>query len=451
MWRRRRQKRRSDSGSNLLRKAHTNHLPVPPLSLTHASTRPSFGSTTRSAHISVSKARMLQPVLSHPGAQVRDALRPTLFALVWCVFLLFLKRNALTESTWPTRAGSSLDASYYHSTDTAPQTIEGSKVWKDVDWAAYRVMASLSTVTGLLLAFRSNSAIERWSTARRKWSDVQATSRSLLRLLGASLLSRPQAQGTDSLQDFANQQSQRTQTQATLATIPFFSISLMCEMRGRSMELFPSDSPSLLRTDLIETLPPALVAAANQRREQPSSSSPQRSTETEKRKQLENLNSSHTFQSPPSSTHSSSSSSSSPNLAFSSLVHIQQSLDAFHSASLLTGPVYAHSIALVNSLTSHMTELERIRDTPIPLSVSQHFSRLLAIQTCLLAVVVVQRLYERWWLCLAAMGVVTSMLYGVDSFAAALGQPFGLEREDLPLGKYVQDAQRDWDEVRALL
>lgn len=389
---------------------------------------------------------MLRPLLSHLSAQVRDALRPTLFALLWCIFLLFLKRNTLTESTWPTRARSSLDASYHHTDDTEAQTIDWDKIWKDVDWASYRVMASLSTVTGLLLAFRSNSAIDRWSTARRKWSDVQATSRSLLRLLGASLLSGSQLRGAESIQDFANQQSQRTETQATLATIPFFSISLMCEMRGRSMELLPTDTPSLLRNDLIETFPPALVAAAN-RRHQPASASPQRSTETEKRKQIENLNSPHIIRPPPFG----SSTSSSPNLAFSSLVHIQQSLDAFHSTSLLSGPVYAHSIGLVNSLTSHMTELERIRDTPIPLSVSQHFSRLLAIQTCLLAVVVVHRLYERWWLCLGITGVVTSMLYGVDSFAAALGQPFGLEREDLPLEKYIQDAQGDWDEVRGLL
>ena len=62
-----------------------------------------------------------------------------------------------------------------------------------------------------------------------------------------------------------------------------------------------------------------------------------------------------------------------------------------------------------------------------------------------------QKLYERWWLCLGITGVVTGMLYGVDSFAAALGQPFGLEREDLPLDKYVQDAQGDWDEARGLL
>ncbi|KAJ1023918.1 hypothetical protein NDA13_004752 [Ustilago tritici] len=393
---------------------------------------------------------MLRPLLSHLGTQTRDTLRPTLFAVIWCVFLLILKRNTLTVSTWPTRARFSLDASYHHTTEAETQTLDWDKVWKDVDWASYRVMASLSTVTGLLLAFRSNSAIDRWSTARRKWSDVQATSRSLLRLLAPTLLSQPLSRGTETMKDFVHHQSKQKETQATLATIPFFSISLMYEMRGRSMELFPTESPSLLRDDLIESLPPALVAAAH-RQQQPSSasSSPLRSAETEKQKQIANLNSPRTIR-PPLPSHATSGNSS-PNLALSSLLHLQQSLDAFHPTSLLTSPVYAHSIGLVNSLTSHMTELERVRDTPIPLSVSQHFSRLLAIQTSLLAVVVVQKLYERWWLCLGITGVVTGMLYGVDSFAAALGQPFGLEREDLPLEKYVQDAQRDWDEARGLL
>ncbi len=40
------------------------------------------------------------------------------------------------------------------------------------------------------------------------------------------------------------------------------------------------------------------------------------------------------------------------------------------------------------------------------------------------------------------------MVYGVDSFAARLGQPFGLDREDLPLEKYVEVAQREWVDVR---
>ena len=34
----------------------------------------------------------------------------------------------------------------------------------------------------------------------------------------------------------------------------------------------------------------------------------------------------------------------------------------------LAGPIYAHSIGLLNSLNAQMTDLERVRDTPIPVS-----------------------------------------------------------------------------------
>lgn len=323
------------------------------------------------------------------------------------------------------------------------------RLWRHLEWSSYRIIASLSPVTGLLLAFRSNSAIERWSTARRKWSDVQATSRSLLRLLSASLL----ASGTTmvpaaaSVRDFAEKQEKRRRAEATLATIPFFSISLMCEMRGRALHLSPGGEQSLLRSDLVEVLPPALIALANRHHGNHSSASNDSDTpsDQEKCKQLANLNSPHTLR------ETVQHSNSSANLALTSLVLIQRSLDTLHSTSQLTAPVYAHSIGLLKSLTAHMSELERVRDTPIPLSVPTHFSRLLTIHTCLLPVVVVHKLNgERWRLCALVIGAVTSMLYGVDSFAAKLGQPMGLDKEDLPLEKYIADVQNEWQVTTAV-
>lgn len=419
---------------------------------------------------------MIQPLISNIKGQFRDALNPTLLALLWLSFLLTLKHvtHLTTEqpsATWPVRARSSLDASYpgpshpetpISSTRIGAISLDTEKLWKDCEWAAYRIMTSLSTVTGLLLAFRSNSAIDRWSTARRKWSDVQATSRSLLRLLSTSLL--PQLRNDEemgTLEQFAEKQSKQAKVEATLATIPFFSISLMCQMRGLALPIPPSTTLSttssnaqqnLLRGDLLDRLPPALIALANVQPSDPTAQPPaNKAGETERQKQLQNLNSPHIIH-PPTRIHPTST-----NLALTSLVLLQQNLNAFHGAAAqqsqssasLSGPVYAHSIGLLNGLSGHMTELERVRDTPIPLAVSKHFSRLLAIHTCLLPVVVVQRLGERWWLCAAIVAVVTSMMYGVDSFAARLGQPMGLDREDLPLEKYVADVQREWDEVRA--
>lgn len=370
---------------------------------------------------------MLRPILSHAGAQVKDALFPTALALLWCTALVIFKRHTLKQK---------------HSSEESAVSIDLDQTWKDLEWASYRIIASLSTVTGLLLAFRSNSAIDRWSTARRKWSDVQATSRSLLRLLSASLLYDSERLSPDSLDAFAEKQSSKAKVDATIATIPFFSISLMYEMRGRSLELTPGRR-SLLRSDLVDVLPPKLLAATTYQQASSPTERTAKEQEQKKGKQMVNVDSPHIIRPLTHSTRNST------NLALSALVLLQQSIDSFHRSEMLSSPVYAHSIGLINSLSSHMTELERIRDTPIPLSVSRHFSRLLAIHTTLLPILVTQRLHERLWLGLLIVGVVTSMLYGVDSFAATLGQPFGLDREDLPLEKYVADAQREWDEIRS--
>ncbi|TKY84832.1 hypothetical protein EX895_005912 [Sporisorium graminicola] len=396
---------------------------------------------------------MTRPLLTHLRATARDAIHPTALALLWLALLILFRKVCMAQiPTWPARARSSLDASYLTG-EATEERYNVDRLWMHLEWASYRIIASLSPVTGLLLAFRSNSAIERWSTARRKWSDVQATSRSLLRLLSASLLPHSTTETVPdaaSVRDFAEKQEKRRNAEATLATIPFFSISLMCEMRGLVLHLSPGREQSLLRTDLVEMLPPALIALAKRHHgEDPTQANGcDTASNQEKRKQLKNLNSPHVIKDSTHSTHTSTNS----NLALISLVLLQQSLDTLHSRSQLTSPVYAHSIGLLNSLSTHMTELERVRDTPIPLSVSTHFSRLLMIHSCLLPVVVVQKLKgERWWLCALVVGVVTSMLYGVDSFAAKLGQPMGLDREDLPLEKYVADAQNEWQEVMSAI
>ncbi|KAJ9479714.1 hypothetical protein PHBOTO_003213 [Pseudozyma hubeiensis] len=229
-------------------------------------------------------------------------------------------------------------------------------------------------------------------------------------------------------------------------------------MRGRTLRL-PSqiahreveryEPHDLLYGDLLDALPQPLKDLAQRHRDNHDEAEEEDTAGVaEKRKQLDNLNPPPDVQ--PAVSHPLPSSVVT-NLALSSLVLIQRSLDALHTSHTLASPVYAHCIGLLNGLSSHMTELERIRDTPIPLSVSRHFSRLLVIHTILLPVVVVQRLDgQRWWLCALIVGVVTSMLYGVDSFATRLGQPMGLDREDLPLERYVKQVQDEWIQMRSV-
>ncbi len=107
------------------------------------------------------------------------------------------------------------------------------------------------------------------------------------------------------MEGFAKGQERKARVESTLATIPFFSISLMCEMRGRALHLLPGAQESLLRGDLVDVLPPRLVALANRQHGDTASDSPEGSdgaSQQEKRKQLANLNSPHTLPSRTSSS-----------------------------------------------------------------------------------------------------------------------------------------------------
>lgn len=60
----------------------------------------------------------------------------------------------------------------------------------------------------------------------------------------------------------------------------------------------------------------------------------------------------------------------------------------------------------------------------------------------------VHNLPEDPLLCMAATALVTAMLYGIDSVSATLSQPFGTDREDLPLERWCSEIEQECAEIR---
>ncbi|EPQ26940.1 uncharacterized protein PFL1_05574 [Pseudozyma flocculosa PF-1] len=400
----------------------------------------------------------------NPGAVFRDAIQPVLWASAWCCLLVHLRAVDFASIPSDLRNGDS----------------DAKQQWDRYEWLALRVLGSLGTVTGMLLAFRSNSAMDRWNTGRRKWAEMQATSRSLVRLLAAALIPMDAEEPMTALPNGEKKDAAPTYDDAArrsvdelLALIPFFGIALMYQLRGEPIQQWRRrfrTSP-----DILDRLPARLLESFEELRSPRNFGTPGQprrggvaTKSGERKREIDMLNND-----PPASLRHRSRPARdgegrilSNHCALSTLVHLQGKLDRFHGeagqaqsskstagdatarAPKLSGPVYAHSIGLLNSISSQMAELERVRDTPIPLSLSLHFSRLLFVNTLLLPVVLVNHLSDDFVLAVLATALVTAMLYGIDSVSATLSQPFGTDKEDLPLERWCMDFEREWLEMQ---
>ncbi|KAN0065149.1 hypothetical protein ACQY0O_001646 [Thecaphora frezii] len=417
------------------------------------------------------------------GRYLHDSVRPVLLAIVWCAILKHWR-----------------DGDVLHAQDQAAE--DAKKRWDDYEWFALRILASLGTgeygsilcstlpwligvkltrfftpplsrwcgaVTGMLLAFRSNSAMDRWNTGRHKWAEVQATSRSLVRLLSTSLPS-PRATSDEPENAQARLECQR-EVEEVLALVPFFNVALMYQLRGEP--ILPRSGFAIGEAILIH-LPPQLLKAFCIINDLPARDLPSeekdmggaanKSAEIRRGFAMLNTDRPETLRKRSQPLRDGCDRIVTAHCALATLMHLQSKLDRFHAEGQsqpaasstrprpplpkLTGPIYAHCIGLLNSLSSQMAELERVRDTPIPLSLSQRFSQLLLINTLLLPIVLVNRLSQHWHLCVVATWIVTAMLYGIDSVSATLSQPFGRDQEDLPLPRWCMDFEREWHEMR---
>lgn len=260
-------------------------------------------------------------------------------------------------------------------------------------------------MTGLLLAFRSNSAVSRWEGGSKAWTSVQASIRSLLRLLTSSLITASGNVSGSTVTD--------DRVDDALRLLPCFALALMIQLEGRMTAWNPRenqrqaarDSP----LDSLETLE-ALLPATFSRRPGPQDSKSveahanaarlrrrkflrrsssnfealQKSrsrnqefpTEAERELKLsQNIDGSGDLYSRASPHLDDSGHVAPSNLASDLLRELQLRLGMFHRGIkisgcdemlTLSGPVFAHCTGLLNTLNAQSAELERLRDTPMP-------------------------------------------------------------------------------------
>ncbi|KAF9451202.1 UPF0187-domain-containing protein [Macrolepiota fuliginosa MF-IS2] len=105
------------------------------------------------------------------------------------------------------------------------------------------------------------------------------------------------------------------------------------------------------------------------------------------------------------------------------------------------GPAGANGLAqLVQSMVDQMTALERIANTPIPVSYSIHLKQCVTLYLFALPLTLANDL---GWATVPLVTVIAFTFMGIEGIADEIEMPFGTDERDLPIDRYCQDLKEE--------
>uniref|UniRef100_A0A0C1QRK9 Bestrophin n=1 Tax=Tolypothrix bouteillei VB521301 TaxID=1479485 RepID=A0A0C1QRK9_9CYAN len=102
---------------------------------------------------------------------------------------------------------------------------------------------------------------------------------------------------------------------------------------------------------------------------------------------------------------------------------------------------------LLNSLVDSLGASERILKTPIPLAYAIHLKQLLLLYCLLLPFQLVESL--GWWTGIIA-ALISFTLFGIEAIGIEIENPFGLDKNDLPLDAICTTMKKNIDDLISL-
>jgi putative membrane protein len=99
---------------------------------------------------------------------------------------------------------------------------------------------------------------------------------------------------------------------------------------------------------------------------------------------------------------------------------------------------------LLNQLVDYLGGCERILKTPIPMAYAIHLKQLLLIYCLMLPLQFVNQL---GWITVPMVLLVSFMLFGIEEIGIEIENPFGRDRNDLPLDQICETMQRNIDDL----
>nr|CAG8568016.1 15584_t:CDS:2 [Entrophospora candida] len=106
----------------------------------------------------------------------------------------------------------------------------------------------------------------------------------------------------------------------------------------------------------------------------------------------------------------------------------------------ITGAAFGAISGSLNTLIDVLGSLERIGNTPIPFAYRIHLKQAVTIYVWVLPFTLVSKLY---WLTIPVVMMIAFILFGVEAIGSEIENPFGYDRNDLPLDEYCKDLEAE--------
>jgi len=101
---------------------------------------------------------------------------------------------------------------------------------------------------------------------------------------------------------------------------------------------------------------------------------------------------------------------------------------------------YGTLIGNLNSMCDVLGSLERIGNTPIPYAYNIHLKQAVILYVWTLPLTLVEAL---GWLTVPTIFAIASVMFGVEGIGAEIENPFGYDKNDLPLDAYCKDLESE--------
>lgn len=109
------------------------------------------------------------------------------------------------------------------------------------------------------------------------------------------------------------------------------------------------------------------------------------------------------------------------------------------------GPAGANSLSqLVSGMVDQLTAMERVANTPIPISYGIHLKQCVTLYLFALPLTLVN---DMGWATIPISTVVAFTFMGIEGIADEIEMPFGTDDRDLPLDRYCQDLKEEIDYI----
>ncbi|KAI9490590.1 Bestrophin, RFP-TM, chloride channel-domain-containing protein [Zychaea mexicana] len=288
------------------------------------------------------------------------------------------------------------------------------------------VVPALSVVLGLLLAFRANTSYARYYEGRQLWETLVSRTRNLARLIWTSIPERTQ-----------NDHSEKMRCMKLLLA---FAVSTKHHIRNElGCDYYDLDS----------LLPPNWVPAAADEAFLGEPLSP--SSYGEEQRQVTSLDSAAVAAALQTQAAMFSSDEDLPDvedatgtvdmslpleILFRMGLYVQQAKSVGRIDGIFSNSIIGH----LNQMNDCLAGLERIANTPIPVSYRIHLKQSLALYLAAVPFTLVAQL--RWWM-VPTVILASFTMYGIDAIGAEIENPFGYNPNDLPLNQFCDGLRKE--------